>query len=80
MSLVSGSIHKALHDLTTLLQIIIFQREDTPIKDRAEAIEALSLRIRNIANIGTGENGKSEWRTALLELAAHAIWAAVSDE
>ena len=69
---------KALHDVTNLLQVMIFTREDIPIRDRLEAIDALTLRLGNLSNLEV--DGKKRWRAALLDLAAYSIFAAASDE
>jgi hypothetical protein len=69
---------KALHDATNQLQIMIFTREDTPIRDRVEAVEDLRLRLDNLSTLAP--DGKKRWRAGLVELAAYALFAAASDE
>ena len=67
----------ALRQLTSFIQIIIYRRENTPIRDRQEVQLDVGLRL---AELGKSErNGKKEWRKRLLELAAYAVFAAVSD-
>jgi hypothetical protein len=69
---------KALHDATNQLQIMIFTREQTPIRDRQEAIDDLKLRVENLSKLGP--DAKKRWRAGLLEMAAFALYAAISDE
>jgi hypothetical protein len=73
------ALHKAVIDVTNQLQIIVITREDLPIKNRQEAIDDLAARLGNLGLPG-GLNGKRRWRLGLIELAAYALFAAVSDD
>jgi hypothetical protein len=74
----SDSYVRAIRQVSEFIQLLIYRRETHPIKDRDEVNEDLGKRVSQIAKYA--RNGKSEWRKGLLELAAYAIFAAVSDE
>jgi hypothetical protein len=69
---------KAMRELASAIQIMLYRRESSPIRDREEVNEDLARRLVEIARLA--RNGKTKWRRGLLELAAYAIFAAVSDE
>jgi len=72
------SYQKALQEVAGSIQVVIYKRQDAPLRDRAEAIRELKNVLQRV--VVMGPNGKRAWRVGLLELAAMAIFAAVSDE
>jgi len=71
---------RAIHDVTSEVQILVYHRESTPIKDRDEVLAELVKRLAELGKHGPNGNGKSKWRRSLLELAAYAVYAAVVDD
>jgi hypothetical protein len=69
---------RALREVTSLIQVLIYRRESSPIRDRDEVHEDLQRRLLEIGK--SAANGKLPWRRKLLEMAAYAVWAAISDE
>jgi hypothetical protein len=69
---------RALREVTSAVQILIYRRETSPVRDRVEVEEDLQLRLLELRK--SAANGKITWRRRLLELAAYAVFAAVSDE
>jgi len=69
---------QAIREVTSLVQILIYRRETTPIRDRTEAQAELLLRVQEVGK--SANNGKIKWRRSLLEMAAYCIFSAVSDE
>jgi hypothetical protein len=66
---------KAMREVASQIQIMIYRRGNTPIKGVEEVITDLGLRITEIAK----ENGSEGNRVKrLLELAAYSVYAAVS--
>ena len=69
------ALHQALHEVTNQLQILIYRRETCPIRDREEVKFDLAVRFSEL----NGQN-KIEWRKRMVEMAAYALFAAVSDQ
>lgn len=74
----SDSYVRAVREVAGLIQILIYRREGHPIKDRNEVETDIKARLQELPNYAG--DGKPRWRKGLLELAAYAIFAAVSDE
>jgi hypothetical protein len=55
------------------IQVMIYRRDGTPIRDRNEVKTDLLLRIAEL------DGNKEEWRKRMIELAAYAIFATASD-
>lgn len=69
---------RALREVTSAIQILLYRRESTPIQSREEVHVDLERRLLEVGK--SAANGKFIWRRRLLELAAYAVFAAVSDE
>ena len=73
-----GAYPRAIKELTTQIQILMWRREALPIRDRDEVRLELAMLLTELDKYM--QDGKLKWRKSLLELAAYAIFAAVSDE
>ncbi len=69
---------RVVREVADQVQILIYRRESSPIRDRAEALTDLGEQVRSMPEAAM--NGKKRWRRAMVELAAYAVYAAVSDE
>ena len=69
---------KALREVVSCIQVLIYRREGTPIRDREEVQLDLERRLREIQQYKAKDN--LNWRRQLLELAAYAVFSAVTDE
>lgn len=69
---------RALREVTSGIQVLIYRRESSPIRDRSEVQEDLQRRLLEIGK--SAANGKIPWRRRLLEMAAYAVFAAIADE
>lgn len=65
---------KAMRDLASQVQIMIYRRANTPIRDWNEVLVDLNLRIKELATDGDMR------RKRMIELAAYAVFSSVSDE
>ena len=72
------SFQKALREVAGQIQMLIYRRETTPIRNWNEVHFDLGLRVAEM--VKASADGKKQWRIKLLELAAYALFAAVSDE
>lgn len=64
-----------MREVARQLDTLIVLRIEQPIRDRQEAVEDLTLRVSNM-----GDADKRRWREGMLEIAAYAIYAALSDQ
>jgi hypothetical protein len=74
----SEKYDQAIREVISAIQVIIYRREETPIRGRDEVNFDLGLRLAELKKYSP--DGKINWRRRLLELAAYAVWAAVGDE
>ena len=65
---------RGLHRVISGIQVMIYRRDRTPIRDRKEVRLDLLLRIAEL------DGNKEEWRKRMVELAAYAIYAVATDE
>jgi hypothetical protein len=68
----------ALREVVSGIQVLIYRRETTPIRDRDEVHIDVERRLGEIRKYAT--NGKRSWRKGLLELAAYCVFAAAADD
>jgi len=76
--MVDRQYHRTLEEVIDKLQVLVYRREDIPIRDRIEVHEELSRRVEEVSKAAS--NGRTLWRRRILELAAYAVFAATSDE
>jgi hypothetical protein len=72
------SFSRAVREVADAVQVLIYRREPSPIRDRTEVTHDLGKRLEALSQASL--NGKRQWRRALVELAAFAVFSAVSDE
>lgn len=66
---------KAMRDVASQVQIMIYRRTNTPIRDWDEVLVDLNLRITELQ-----KERPDRRRARLIELAAYAIYSAVVDK
>jgi hypothetical protein len=76
--MVERQYHKTLEEVINKVQVLVYRREETPIRDRQEVSGEL-FRLVEAVTRASG-NGRVNWRRKILELAAYAVFAATSDD
>jgi hypothetical protein len=73
-----SAYERALRQVVSAIQVLIYRRETSPIRDREEVYTELEWRLVQLKN--HQGDAKERWRKTILELAAYAVFAAIADE